>query len=250
MVFPIAAALTAGASIFGTLFGGGEKKTTNEVDYRKMVRNAEAAGFNPLTALRNGGAAGFSSTTTPALSPGAMLGEAAGAVGDFLKDFDPHADTKRELEFGLVQAQIANLNAGTAAQNRLDRPGSFNVPTYTAGTKAKPPMGVKPLAGDFIGPRLPKGAGPNGEILDTHQTWRNQQGKLIDIVHNDMPDTEQFPVPALAEAENAIVRPIMDKWDAERKGGGLISKRPLTPEEQKGVDESWHGGWLPTFEWK
>lgn len=56
--------LSAGASLIGGLFGGGSKKqettTTNHVDYRRMVSEAEAAGFNPLTALRNGGAAGFS----------------------------------------------------------------------------------------------------------------------------------------------------------------------------------------------
>lgn len=94
-----------------------------------MVKNAEAAGFNPLTALRNGGAAGFSSTTTPALSGGEIFGQAAGAVGNFLQNFDPFADDRREAEFGLVQAQIANLNADTAHKQNM----SFKVPGFTAG---------------------------------------------------------------------------------------------------------------------
>lgn len=123
----------AGPLISG-LFGGGEKKVTNEVDYVKMVKNAEAAGFNPLTALRNGGAAGFTSTTSPApLSAGEAIGNAVSAAGDFLQNFDPYADKRREAEFNLAQAQIANLNANTAAVSGLAKPGTMNVPAYTAG---------------------------------------------------------------------------------------------------------------------
>lgn len=101
-----------------------------------MVENAEKAGFNPLTALRNGGSAGFTSTTTPALSPIATI---AGGIGDFLTNFDPHADQKVELESQLVKAQIGRLNSETAYYSRMDKPGSFNVPTHggSAGGGAK-----------------------------------------------------------------------------------------------------------------
>lgn len=108
-----------------------------------MVRNAEAAGFNPLTALRNGGAAGFMTTTSPGLSSGEVLANAAGEVGNFLSNFDPMADQKREAEYQLVQAQIANLNASTADYGRrtLASPGSFNVPQYGAGQVERRPSG-------------------------------------------------------------------------------------------------------------
>jgi len=108
-----------------------------------MVRNAEAAGFNPLTALRNGGAAGFMTTTSPGLSSGEVLANAAGEVGNFLSNFDPMADQKREAEYQLVQAQIANLNASTADYGRrtLASPGSFNVPQYGAGQIERRPSG-------------------------------------------------------------------------------------------------------------
>lgn len=108
-----------------------------------MVRNAEAAGFNPLTALRNGGAAGFTTTTTPALSTGEVIADAAGKVGEFLQDFDPLADDRREAEYSLVQAQIANLNASTDALRKpLRQPQSFNVPSYTAGQVERRPSAV------------------------------------------------------------------------------------------------------------
>ena len=133
----------AGASILGRVLGGGKQETTSSVDYVKLVKNAEKAGFNPLTALRNGGAAGFMTTSTPALSAGGVAGEVLGGVGNFLSNFDPMADQKREAEYQLVQAQIGNLNASTAAMTRaIDRPGSFNVPGYTAGTVERRPSGT------------------------------------------------------------------------------------------------------------
>ncbi|RUV54675.1 hypothetical protein EOA85_24045 [Mesorhizobium sp. M5C.F.Ca.IN.020.29.1.1] len=80
-----------------------------------MVKKAEKAGFNPLTAIRNGGSAGFTSTTTQ--GPGG-LSAALSAAGNFLQNFDPFADAKREQESRLVEAQIANLNASTGSYNR------------------------------------------------------------------------------------------------------------------------------------
>lgn len=100
-----------------------------------MVVDAERAGFNPLTALRNGGAAGFTSTTTPGLSGGAVLANAiGGAASTFLANFDPFADRRREAEYRLMEAQIGNLNADT----RL-RLGSFGMnPSVSAGPVYRP----------------------------------------------------------------------------------------------------------------
>lgn len=127
------ALIGAGASLVGSLFGGGSKsqETTNYVDYKRMVRDAEAAGFNPLTALRNGGAAGFSVSSTPATPLSARIADGvAGATQSFLQNFDPFADQKREAEFSMIQAQVANLNADTALKHRT---GLGSVPSYTAG---------------------------------------------------------------------------------------------------------------------
>lgn len=129
----IGALIGAGASIIGSLFGGGSKKqtTTSEVDYVKMVKNAEKAGFNPLTAIRNGGSAGFTTSTTGATPFSARLADGvAGGVQSFLANFDPFADKTREREVRLVEAQIANLGAST---NQMNRPRLGDVPTYTAG---------------------------------------------------------------------------------------------------------------------
>lgn len=146
-------------SILGSLFGRSKKteeKTTTRVNYKQMVADAEAAGFNPLTVLRNGGAAGHTTTTTPALSSPSVLGEALGHVGNFLSNFDPMADERREQEYQLVQAQIANLNESTAA---MKRPQSFNVPSYTAGQIERRPSGsagqLSRVTLPAIGPDVP-----------------------------------------------------------------------------------------------
>lgn len=119
------------ASAVGNIFGGGSKKqeTTSRVDYKRLVRDAEAAGFNPLTALRNGGSAGFSVTSTGAAPLSARIADGvSGGVQNFLANFDPHKDQQRELETRVVEAQLANLQADTA----LKTVKFGNVPSYTA----------------------------------------------------------------------------------------------------------------------
>ncbi len=138
----IGPAIGAVGSVISSLFGG-KKKTSNRVDYVQMVADAEAAGFNPLTVLRNGGSAGYMQTAHPGLSSAEIIGGGLSQVGNFLADFDPFADDKRELESRLVEAQIANLNASTADYGRrsLASPGSFNVPQSSAGQIERRPSG-------------------------------------------------------------------------------------------------------------
>lgn len=134
------ALLGAGASLIGGLFGGGSKKqettTTNYVDYKRLVHDSDEAGFNPLTALRNGGAAGFSVSTgtTPATPLSERLVNGiTGAAQSFLTNFDPFADQQRDLGFRVAEAQLANLQADT----RIKQVQLGGVPTYTAGTQKR-----------------------------------------------------------------------------------------------------------------
>ena len=181
----------AGASILGRVLGGGSQTTQNTVNYRRLVRDAEAAGFNPLTALRNGGAAGYMRTTTPALSAGGIAGEVLGGVGNFLSNFDPMADQKREAEYQLVQAQIANLNASTTALTRPtpERLGSFNVPQYGAGQIERRPSGT---AGTLSAPnpeRFGRPMTPDVQSPEATNPWHRNSGILIDP---NSPNAEAF----------------------------------------------------------
>ena len=159
MAFPWAGLFSAVGGI-ASLFGG-KKKTENRVNYRQMVADAEAAGFNPLTVLRNGGAAGYMQTAHPALSSGEVIGGAMSQVGNFLADFDPYADQKKEQEARLVEAQIANLNAstGTMFPPRPGSPGSFNVPSWGAANVEQRPSGKAGRLSAGLGAPTPPEAG-------------------------------------------------------------------------------------------
>ena len=96
--------------VFG-LLGSKKQKTTSSVDYVAMARNAQKAGFNPLTAIRNGGSAGFTTTTSPSASqlPGALQ-SIGGALGDaFAQKVDPVEQKRRVLDTALVDYQIRPL---------------------------------------------------------------------------------------------------------------------------------------------
>lgn len=114
----------AGPLVSG-IFGSKKKKqtTSNTVDYQALVRNAEAAGFNPLTALRNGGSAGFTQTHAPVLSSSAYF---ANALGEGLStglqaafDYDPLREEKSALEMQIQRATLARINQDIASATRL-----------------------------------------------------------------------------------------------------------------------------------
>lgn len=134
---PVSALITGGLGLVGGLFGSKKSKqpektvVENHVDYQRMVTEAEAAGFNPLTALRNGGAAGYSVSTQshPGLSnSNEMIGEAFNTVGRVFQAYQDGKveDEQNKLQEKLVNAQLANIQADTALKMR-----SFDVPTAT-----------------------------------------------------------------------------------------------------------------------
>jgi len=122
----------AGPLVSG-LFGSKQKPQKSEVDYKKMVENARAAGFNPLTALRNGGSAGFT-TTAPALSSRSFVGDALQAgFNQFFGYKQDQLDQERErLQTEIMRQDLANAKAqGDIFKNYGFTPPS--VTTYTGG---------------------------------------------------------------------------------------------------------------------
>lgn len=118
----------------------------------QLVEDAEKAGFNPLTALRAG--SGGSYNAAAGLAPlssggvvqrqapvrqavgGSAVGSAAGAVGDFLTNFDPFADQKKEQEYRLIESQISALNAGSLSGARR------GAASFASGDFERRPSGV------------------------------------------------------------------------------------------------------------
>lgn len=122
-----------GSTLLGGLFGKKKEKQTNEIDYVKLRDNAEKAGFNPLTALRAGGGAGFTTSTNhPALS--STIGDIAGQAFNAWANHDPMAEDRKSVEFDLMKAQLANIEADTTAKLRQGQTprNSLNVPVREA----------------------------------------------------------------------------------------------------------------------
>lgn len=115
-----------------------------------MVTDAEKAGFNPLTLLRSGGASsygagsGFAPLSSGSLTSSVTRRQAPvrqavggspmadgieGAANAFIQNFDPHRDTMREAEVGLINAQIRNLNM----QSETYAGRTFEGPVRSAG---------------------------------------------------------------------------------------------------------------------
>lgn len=224
----------------------------------QLVEDAGKAGFNPLTALRAGSggsynaAAGLAPLSSGAVTQrqapvrqavgGSAVGSAAGAVGDFLTNFDPFADQKKEQEYRLIESQISALNAGSLSgvpkgygsyatgglERRLSGQGAA---LSKGGTAALSKRGT--------------GAGDNGEILNAWTDWYDRDGKIISLPNPNLPETEQFMVEPVGKIHNAIVRPI-----EKNLGNGWITRRDLTPAEKKQVDESWLPSWVPRFSYR
>ena len=108
-------------ALVGGLFKKKEKQTTSgSIDYVKLRQNAEAAGFNPLTALRAGGGAGFQVTHHPVLAGSNFVAQ---ALSDGLQagfGYDPNQTRRAELETEIMQAQLARLNGGARPNYGLD----------------------------------------------------------------------------------------------------------------------------------
>ena len=156
----------AAAPIIGKLFGG-SSESSGRVDLKQLVKDAQRAGFNPLTVLRNGGAAGYQQTQHPSLSMGSVVAEALGAVGHNLVNYDPHAAAKRQAETAMHNAMLENLQADTALKGRM---GFTNVPVKTGASVVAPvtlATGPAPVVGETtVTNPFPAGGEVNPNLKD------------------------------------------------------------------------------------
>ncbi|WP_413876351.1 hypothetical protein [Albidovulum sp.] len=95
----------------GGLFGGKKKETKQTTDFVALRDSAEAAGFNPLTALKATGGAGFTTTTHPGLSSGEFLAEAIGSGVQAWSSFDPMQQQRDALEMEMMRAELDRIKS-------------------------------------------------------------------------------------------------------------------------------------------
>lgn len=159
----------AAASVIGSLFGGSDdEEVTTTIDYGAMAKAAEKAGFNPLTAIRNGGSAGFTTTHHPGLSAMSRIGNAAQTLGNALMAFDERADERAYREQVLLRGQLDKVQRVGGASQRM---WSMDVPTAQGAT-----VSTKSATGGAASP------------LTT--TYTDRYGRELVGPHIDAPDPE------------------------------------------------------------
>lgn len=237
--------ITGGLGLIGSLFGKKKQTTTSSVDYQKMVNEASAAGFNPLTAIRNGGSAGFTTTTTPTTS---MLPEALANLGGVLgpaigKALDPLEQKKRQLDTALADYQLRQLKQGPAVSGVLRPGGTFTGSKITRqSVPAVGPSAGKPAAfrrnSLTYGPFQPEGAGKDGEILPAMVSWRRSDGTLMQTYHPDFPDGDAVIAAGVADAGNRATDEVNKK---------IYSGRPSPRRAPLGVNNGTGSYYQPTL---
>lgn len=152
-MFGIDDALMIGGSLLSGIFGSKKKKETTTINYSEMAASAEAAGFNPLTVLRNGGSAGFTTTVShPGLS---AMGDAISAIGGHLgtklnQKVDPIEAKRQKVDDLLLDYQLAALQS----QKKPAFGGVPQLPTPTTHVQKSPGLSTK---------RAPDGPNKPGE---------------------------------------------------------------------------------------
>lgn len=95
-------------------------KVTNEIDFVKMRANAEAAGINPVAALRAGAASGFTTSTqsAQAVNPFAdMLGVVGAGISNW--NWNPVNDARQVVELGIAKKTLSMINSGQISMPRF-----------------------------------------------------------------------------------------------------------------------------------
>lgn len=249
-----AALVSGGASILGGLFGRRKKNrtqktvTTNEIDYKKIVKDSKAAGFNPLTALRNGGSAmgsTTSTTTAPPMSSGEFVADAIRAgFGAWNDAKEVQRDTVlRELEAELVRAEIDAMKEQSSRDVLADRNFGYSIPHIT---QAPPAAGGNTVPSTLIEPdknvrNVPLHSAPTTVMRDDGLTGSNPDapreaetdmfqwaidGTIIDNV-NEIARRNGLVIPDAAKAtrdwlQETIGAPSIPAWFYQRgkRGAG------------------------------
>ena len=113
-------ALQMGAALIGAKASSDAAKASQNkgIDLKKLRKEAEAAGFNPLTVLRATGGQGFNKGSSGALASASFWSSFANSAGQIAGQFDPLRKAQREANLAETRAQTAYLGSLTSANGK------------------------------------------------------------------------------------------------------------------------------------
>ncbi len=107
-------ALQMGAALIGAKASGDAAKASQRgTDLKKLRKESEAAGFNPLTVLRATGGQGFNKGSSGALASASFWSSFANSAGQIARQFDPYEKRRKQLDMINTIANIKYTGALT-----------------------------------------------------------------------------------------------------------------------------------------
>lgn len=239
-MFGIDSALMIGGSLLSGIFGSKKKKEKTTINYSEMAASAEAAGFNPLTALRNGGSAGFTTTVShPGLS---AMGDAISAIGGHLgtklnQKVDPIEAKRQKVDDLLLDYQLAALQSQKKQVTplggvplKVGSPESIQLRPRLSSRPAAPAAAIasskSPAANWFTPPA------PTKDALPIWVPGVDRDGKQVWIPNPDGPDIEQLAFGAAIRTQAEMEKGYGSAFEALANPSRHIRTRKLTQKEQ------------------
>lgn len=121
-------------SLIGKLFGGKPKEQSTRVNFQQLVDDSQAAGFNPLTALRATGGSGNTTTTLPSLSTSEFIEDSLRSGIGAALNYDPHAEERAKLEVDLMREELTSAQRYNAEKTNTGFMGT-GVPVRSTTTQ-------------------------------------------------------------------------------------------------------------------
>lgn len=243
------AILGAVGSIGSALIGGRSKKQTEEtitdqtstssVDFAKLSADAQAAGFNPLTAMRSGAIGGYTTTRTTGKNVttssgggggGGGIADAIGSIGQLFGSYtQPKNDPikVRNKTTGAVRSVVgAQVGSTGRAGSVVVAPRLTTVSSPTSRTAPVRVSGRAPLPG--LMPSLPVEKGSNRYV----RVFDDVTGRETWGVNPDGPEFDQMVAAGVLTAADYARQKASDasNWWEHRKIAAnyrTMAKRPV-----------------------
>lgn len=132
----IPAAVSAAGSVVGGLLSRSSSQTQkNSVNLKRLVWEAQEAGFNPLTVLRNGGLSAYTSSTGNVGGPSVQQAIGAGVMSGantFAQNYNPMAAETERRNQQLIDEQVLTQQMARQAMGRGSIGTTVNSPRSPA----------------------------------------------------------------------------------------------------------------------
>lgn len=253
--------LVSAAGVAGPLLSAyastqGAQTSSTSIDLAKLRADSIKNGFNPLTVLSNGGAGGYSQTTTPTAGVGKLTRAAAllsglSSMGDVYEQRRTRdaARARDDLDLAIAREQLDALQYLRQARAEASKFGRAPIAKTYAATRGRK-LGAADVKHDFVSDIVDR------RFSDDSAAYRSLKSETVPAYVNIMfPDgtVARQVNPKLADADQLIAQTaVLATQNGDEKGWYASKYKDKTPRlgaasprgSRSRVDTSWHTlGW-------